>query len=168
MVSEIDRLGALQMGVAGHRPIAVLLGELEQASHQRRRQLERALGPRAHVQGEIGGDLVVSRAPGVKLAAERADDLRETALDRHVNVLVVVVEAELVTFQLPGDLRETVVDLRRFLGAEDAGVFERPHMRPRAAHVLAPEPSIEADRGIDPREQWIRWLFEAGHGGGGL
>ena len=35
VVAEVDRLGALQVRVAGHRPVAVALGELEQAAHRR-------------------------------------------------------------------------------------------------------------------------------------
>ena len=57
-------------------------------------RLERPQGVRAREHRHVGGDLVVARARGVQLAADRADDLRQPALDRHVDVLVVVVEAE--------------------------------------------------------------------------
>ena len=48
VVAEVDRLGALQVGVAGHRPVAVGLGEGQQALHRRRR---RARSPAASAPG---------------------------------------------------------------------------------------------------------------------
>ena len=47
-MAEVDRLGPLQVGVAGHRPVAVGLGELEQARHRARR---RARSPAASAPG---------------------------------------------------------------------------------------------------------------------
>ena len=96
MVSQIHGLGALEVGVARHSPIGMGLREVQQARHQRRDQLPRTGRPVSHEQRQVGRDLVVARAAGVELASERADHLGEPALDRHVNVLVVVAEVELV------------------------------------------------------------------------
>ena len=39
VVAEVDGLGALQVGIAGQRPIDMLLGALDQRSHQSRDRL---------------------------------------------------------------------------------------------------------------------------------
>ena len=48
MVAEVDGLGALQMGVAGHSPVDVLLGALDQRRHQPRQSPP---APRARARG---------------------------------------------------------------------------------------------------------------------
>ncbi len=89
MVAEVHRLGALQVRVAGHRPVDVLLRALEQRAISAviaRLRLRRAL---ARVHRQIGHHLVVARARRVQPPADRPDDLGQTPLDRHVDVLVV-------------------------------------------------------------------------------
>ena len=49
----------------------------------------------------------------MQLAAERADQLGQPPLDRHVDVLVVVGERELAPLELAGDPVEAVVELAR-------------------------------------------------------
>ena len=96
VVAEVDRLGALQVRVAGHRPVAVALGEVEQPLHRRTGELDRPQRVRLDHHRHVGRHLVVARAPGVELAGERADLLAEQALDRHVDVLVGLLELEAV------------------------------------------------------------------------
>ena len=132
--------------------------------HERADQLAGAGGPGADEQGQIGGDLVVARAAGVQLAADRPDQLGEPPLDRHVDVLVVGSEVELAALELGGDQPEPALELRELIGRDHPGALEPRGVRARSLDVLAPEAPVEADRGVDAREQWVGRPFEAGHG----
>ena len=92
-MAEVDGLRALEVRVARHRPVDVRLGAREQHLDQRRERDVRASRRLAHEQRDVGRDLVVARARGVQRAADRADELGQAALDRHVDVLVVGREA---------------------------------------------------------------------------
>jgi hypothetical protein len=94
VVRQVHGLRALEMRVARHRPVLVALGERDEHALQTLELLERLQRVRASEHRHVGRDLVVARARGVQLAADRPDDLRQPALDRHVDVLVVVAEAK--------------------------------------------------------------------------
>ena len=82
------------MRVARHRPVGVALGEVGERAHQLAAAPARASALLAHEQRHVGRDLVVARPRGVELAADRAGDLGQPALDRHVDVLVAGLEVE--------------------------------------------------------------------------
>ena len=90
VVREVDRLRALEVRVAGQRPVEVALGQLHERGHQLAQQRLRVERVSAHEHRHVGGHLVVARAGGVELAADRPDELGQAPLDRHVHVLVVV------------------------------------------------------------------------------
>ena len=92
MVGEVHGLGALEVGIARHRPVQVLLGSVGQRRHQRGDPLGGPERVRAHEHRDVGGDLVVARARRVQLAARRPGQLGHPALDRRVDVLVVGLE----------------------------------------------------------------------------
>ena len=163
MVAQIHRLSPLQVRVAGHPPVAVGLGQRQQARHQRRDQLRRPDRMRPHVERQVRGHLVVARAPGVELAPHRAGDLGEAPLDRHVDVLVVVADLELASRELAGDRVEPGEQRVALAVVDDPGAVERAHVRARALDVLRPQPQVEADRGVDAGEERVLWLVEAGH-----
>ena len=94
VVAEVDGLGALQMRVAGQRPVDVLLSPLDQRPHQPRRRRLSLARPLAGVHDEVCRDLVVARASRVQLAPDRPDQLCQMALDRHVDVFVALHEHE--------------------------------------------------------------------------
>ena len=101
VMREVHRLGALQVRVAGHRPVEVTVARAARGrSASRCSGLERLQRVRAGEHRHVGRDLVVARARRVQLAADRADDLGQPALDGHVDVLVGVVEAELAVLEL--------------------------------------------------------------------
>ena len=74
----------------------------------------------------VGGDLVVARAAGVELAGQRPDLLAEQALDRHVDVLVGLLEFEAALADPGPDPVEPGVDLLQLLGVEDADLAAAP------------------------------------------
>ena len=76
-------------------------------------RLERLQRVRAREHRHVGGDLVVARARGVQLAADRPDDLGQPPLDRHVDVLVVLAERERAVVELRLDARRARRAARR-------------------------------------------------------
>ena len=94
MVAEVDRLGALHVGVARDRPVKVAFGQLDQRVAETAQSLDRLVGVRAHEHRDIGRHLVIARPSGVQAAADPTDDLGDAPLDRHVDVLVAVGERE--------------------------------------------------------------------------
>ncbi len=86
-VSDEHRLGALHVRVAGHHGIA---GSLRACSTSALAQAASASMTErdllAHVEAQIGGDLLVAAAAGVQLEAERADALDECKFDEVMNV----------------------------------------------------------------------------------
>ena len=125
MVAQVHGLGALQVRVARQPPVAVRFRELQEPRHQRGDEFPRALGARPDVQREIRRHLVVSGACRVQLAPHRPGQLRDAALDRHVDVLVGVLERELAGLELAGDGVQALLEVRR--------LFVGQHSRPPQA-----------------------------------
>src|SRR5262249_39317530 len=101
-----DRLGALEMRVARqdrHRmpPLAATELMLARAHARVRRVTVRPCPERGG-----GCDLVGAPPAGGDLPSDRADELRQSALDRHVDVLVARDEAEAIRLELARDARE--------------------------------------------------------------
>ncbi len=155
MVAEVDRLGALQVGVAGHRPVAVRFGLLQQPGHRRARQIDRAQRVRLDDHRHVGRDLVVARAAGVQLAGERADLLAEQALDRHVDVLVGVLELEAVGADPLAHPVEPGDDSLQLPVVEDADLAQRPGVRLRLVEVVGGERPVELERAVEAPEARI-------------
>ena len=163
MVAEVDRLRALQVGVARHRPVAVLVGEAEQALHRRPGELDRAQGVRLHDHRHVCGDLVVAGAARVELARERPDLLAEQALDRHVDVLVGLVELEAVLPHPGPNALQAGVDLLQLVVVEDAQLEQAARVRLRLVDVVGRQPPIELDRAVEAPEARVGVFAEAGH-----
>jgi hypothetical protein len=163
VMAQIDRLGALKVRVPRHGPIGVALGQVEQGGHQSSRELARSSRAVHHEQRNVRRHLVVPGAPGVKLAADRPGQLGEPPLDRHVDVLVLLGEGELVALQLAGNLLEARGQGLQFAVVQHAGSLKRTRVRDRDLDVLRPEPAIEAKRRIDPPEERVLGCLEPGH-----
>ncbi len=164
VMGEIDRLRALQMGVAGHGPVQVLLRARQQDPHQLADRDLRGGRALARVHGEIGHHLVVARARGVQPPAHGPCDLGQAALDGHVDVLVPGRELEAVLAQLLLDRVKSRQQRLQVLGGDHAALGQHPRVRPRGRHILRPQAAIEADRGVEALEGGVLGLVEAGHG----
>ena len=124
-MSQVHRLRPLQMGIGRGRPIAVRLGLRDQSLHQALEQRDRPRGVGPDQQRKVGCDLVVARARRVQLAAERADQLGQAPLDRHVDVLVLLVELEAALLQLSAHPIESLDDLPQLTLVEHAELGQR-------------------------------------------
>ena len=69
VVAQVDGLRALEVRVAGHRPVDMAVGDVGQRAHQVLDLVARSERVRAHEHRDVGGHLVVARAGGVQLAA---------------------------------------------------------------------------------------------------
>ncbi len=158
MVREVDRLGALEMGVARHRPVQVRLRDLHDRLHQVQQCAPVALGVGSHEHGHVRGHLVVARAGGVQLPPHRADDLREPALDRHVDVLVVGLDDEAALLELAPDGLEAALELRQLLVLDDPDAREHARVSARLVEVERRQAVVEPDRRVEGAEERILGL----------
>ena len=111
VVREVDRLGALQVGVAGHRPVEVALGQVDQRAHQASAAapVPARLWARTSIATSVATWSLRERAVCSRAPAS-PDDLGEPPLDRHVHVLVVGLDLEPVLVDLGADLVEAALD----------------------------------------------------------
>ncbi len=99
----------------------------------------------------------------MQLAAHRAGELRHPPLNRHVDVLVVLLVREALRAQLFLYLREAREQLITVAVGDDLPCGEHAGVRTRLRDVLRPEATIEGDRGIKSLEVLMLWLVEARH-----
>ena len=143
VVAQGHRLRRLQVREARHHGVRLRLG----ARHQRLLQPQHGgvqlLLRGARVQPQVGRHLVVARAPGVQLLAERADLGHQQRLDVHVHVLESGVELRRPGIEL----------LPHRVQTRQQGVPLRPveHPRPlQTADVRLRAPDVErVQLGVD-------------------
>src|SRR5690606_13861704 len=75
-----------QVGEAGHDGVGLALGQVQQRLLQTGQDGGDAVDLIAHVQTDVGGDLVVAGATGMQLLAGHADAAGQLGLDVHVHV----------------------------------------------------------------------------------
>ncbi len=147
VVGEEHGLGPLQVGVAGHGRLAMLLGLGEESRlHGDERGVEVAEHV-AEIEALVKRDLIVARASGMELAAHRAGDLDEAALDVHVDVFELAPEGEAPALELGPHRLEPPLDGRALRGVDQARPLEGARPRRAAADVVRPEPAVEGKRG---------------------
>ena len=144
VVREVDGLRALEVRVAGHRPVEVALGDRDEDVC---RSCRRSIVPQRVRAGEhrhVGGDLVVARARRVQLAADGADDLGQPPLDGHVDVLVVRRGRRTRGCRALGHAVEAGVQRVAVAIADDPGGREHRRVGARLLDVVRGEPPVEA------------------------
>ena len=163
VMGEVDRLRALQVGVAGQRPVEVALGGVDERRHVGAELRLGAARRLAREERDVGDDLVVARAGGVQRAAGAPGDRRQPPLDGHVDVLVVGLERERAVAQLALDLVEARQDRVAVVGADDPLGGEHLGVRARLRDVMGPQPLVEAQRRVHLPEGRVLRFGEARH-----
>ena len=161
VMREEHRLGALEVRVAGHDGVGVLLGEVDQRGLQRDEVDGGASRRLDDVEAEVGSDLVVAGAGGVELAGERADLLCEAGLDVHVDVFELRLEDECAVLELVEDLVEAPFDLAGFGGGDDVLAREHAGVGNRRLDVLGEEHGVGVDGGGVGLDELVGGLVEA-------
>ena len=134
----------------------MLVGALDQNALQVADRVDRFVAGIPHPQPEVGRDLVVARARGVQPAGRCADQLAQAMLDGHVDVFELGALWNAVALIFGGDLVEAFEDRSGVGLADDALVAQHRGMRLGRGDILAPQPLVEADRGVDARHQLVR------------
>src|SRR4051812_28344100 len=133
---EDDRLCRLQMGKARGERTKMLAGLCD----ERVGEIEDALAEPARLVAEIELEvvrrLVVARASGPELAAERAEAFAEAALEKAVHVLVLFAGRDAAGSEILRDGGEARQDGGAFRGVEEPGALELAGMGARRGEVV--------------------------------
>ena len=146
VVAEGDRLRHLHVGKARHDGVGVLLGQVGQRAAQRLQQGDDVVDRGAHVQADVGRDLVVARAAGVQALAGVAHQFGQALFDVQVDVFQVEQPFEAAGLDLALDLGHAALDLGAVGGADDALRGQHLGVRERALDVEQGQALIEEDR----------------------
>ncbi len=126
------------------------LGGVDQGLGERIDGARGVPGGVAREERDVGRDLVVARAGGVELAADRAGDLGHAPLDRHVDVLVALIEVEGVRGELGLDRVERLEQRVAVGVADDLPRGEHPRVGARLLDVVVPQAAVESKRRVEP------------------
>jgi hypothetical protein len=99
----------------------------------------------------------------VQLAADRAGELGQAALDRHVDVLVVGGEPKAARPQLALDSGQAGQQVVAVLGRDDVLGGQHARVGPGLGQVVRPQALVEAQRGVERPEGGILRQREARH-----
>ena len=100
---ERDRLGTLQMRIARHHGVGVLLGFFAKHRDKLRQLRVQIVARFAQIQPDIQSNLVVAAARGVQAFARRADAGGQLPFHERVNILCVRVDFKLTAFNIFAD-----------------------------------------------------------------
>ena len=120
VMGEEDRLGSLEVRVAGQVGVAGFRGALDEGGLQGVQLAGEGVALAAQVEAQVGGDLVVAAASGGQLGADLAGELGHAPFDGGVDVLVARREREGVVGEFGFDGVEGGEDGRDVLGHQDA------------------------------------------------
>ena len=161
VVAEGHRLCRLQMGEAGHDRGGLALGESDQRRLQPRELGVDAVDLGAQPQPDVGGDLVVARAPRVQFLAGDTYALRKACLDVHVHVLERHAPGEAIALDFLAYLREASANRAELLVGEHPGADQHLGMRQRSADVVQRKALVEGHRGGEALDEGVGALAEA-------
>jgi hypothetical protein len=150
----------LQVGEAGNERVGMRLGFGQQRALERLDLDRRAIASLPDPHAEIERDLVVARACGVQPARHGANQLAQSGLHVHVDVLEFLAEREGPGRHLFADGCEAPLDLSLVLACNDAGLAQHRGVRAGPFQVLGGQPAIEADGDVDRLHQLGRFVRE--------
>ncbi len=160
-MAECGRLCALQVGIARHNRVEVFLRLFHEHLFKVNRQLHQLADFLFDVQAHIERDLIVSRARRVQPLAGVADALRQRDLDIHVNILVFRIEyVEVVVFNIVEDFLQSGDNFLRLMLLDNSLSAEHSRVRNRAGDVLAVQPSVKLNGGVEIIYCVIGFLLE--------
>ncbi|MNH98638.1 hypothetical protein D3C73_513810 [compost metagenome] len=136
MVGEQDRLGTLQMRVAGNDRLDIVLGLAYQRFLQLMQQSYQFDHPIAQIQMHVGSHLVVAAASGMQLAADRADLLDQIFFNIHMNIFICHGKNNLPRTDFVEHLVQSVLDRLYILLRQDAAFAQHCDMGQTSLHIL--------------------------------
>jgi hypothetical protein len=160
-VAEQHRLRALEVRVEGQDGVAVAPREDDERALHGADAGREDLARLHEVQAQVRRHLVVAAARGVQALAVLADELREAALHRHVDVLVGRERLEGVLVELERDALQALHDALDRGRRQDAGLPEHLRVRDGADDVLGPQAPVHGERAVDAVQRRVHAAGEA-------
>jgi len=155
VVAEGGGLGPLQVGVAGHDGVGVLLGPLHQHLLQIQNLVDDDGDFLLHIQPGVHRHLVVPGPGGVQALARVADALGEQGLNVHVDVLVIHREFHLVGLDVGQDGLQAVYNGLHLVLLDDALLAQHLGVGDGAGDVLLVQPGVKLDGGVKVVHQCV-------------
>ena len=149
VMAEGDRLGPLQMGVAGHHVRRMGGGLLEQRVAEGGHLLVEGARRVPQEQAQVHRHLVVAAAAGVQPLARLADALCQLGLHKGVDVLGGGVDGKGPALQVRQDALKALLDGRAVRLGNDALPGEHGRVGHAAGDVLGGHAPVEPDGGIE-------------------
>ncbi len=147
-VREQDRLGALEMGVAGHQQPKIDFGALDESALQIAQDAFQDRQVVEHPQSKIGGNLIVAAAPGVQFAADRPYQFFQAALHSGVNVFIFFLEDKRTLLKLSQHFLKPGAQFSAFHSGQNTSGFNGFGPGDAAAHILFGHTLVEGQRGV--------------------
>ena len=155
IMAEGDRLGPLEVGIAGHDARLVLLGPVGERRGQVPHQAGYGIALLLQVHAHVQRDLIVAAAGGVELFARVADALGEHLLHEHMDVLAAGIHRQGAAADIREDLAQAGAQLVALGVGDDAPGREHGGVGHAAADVLGVQALVKADGGVEVVRQGI-------------
>ena len=161
MVAKGHRLGGLQVGEPGHDGVDLFGRQADGAALQAGQLTGDSVDGGAQVEPDIGGHLVVARAPGVQLLAGHPDQLRQPGFDIHVDVFQFHRPLEAPRADLIANLVQSPDDVCQFLWTEHSRRRKHPGVGQRPGDVLIGHALVKVHRRGKTLHKTVGGLVEA-------
>jgi len=157
--------GPLHMGVTGHHRLAGCASLLDQRAGPCGQSIHSQADLLAHIETEIGRNLLVAAAAGVQLEPQRADALGQLQFDKVMNVL----GRRIVAYQglarlgcvLFADHIQRRAQLRPFTFSENPGGDQRGGVRLAGGDLTIEKPPVKDNRALPGFKLRIQRLAES-------
>ena len=147
-MAEGDRLGALQMGVAGHDIARALLGLIAKHADQLFDLALHMLACGAQVKPDVECDLIVAAAPCVQPLTGIADAGGQCLLHKGVYILGAGVDLQRAAVQILQNGVQTFVNIVHILLGDDTLSAQHGRVDKAALNILLDHPRVKADGGV--------------------
>ena len=145
MVAHRDGLGALQVGIARHHGVRVLLRLHDQRALQMAHFFQDFINLRPAVKPCVRSHLVVAGACGMQLGTRRADASGQLAFNVHVHVFQLPAPREAACLNVLQNVLQAGFNGAEFLLRKQACLELCPRMGDGSGNVLAEEPPVVGD-----------------------
>ena len=145
MVSEQDRLGALQVGVAGHQRSVILFRQVQEGLLNAAQAGQSFVDDFPSIETDVEGNLVVAGAAGVESSAGGADKLGQPPFNVHMQVFEGGVPRKIAGFNFGLDSVQAVDDGGGVSVRDDALAGQHPGVDDGAGDVLPVEAAVVVD-----------------------
>ena len=135
--------GHLQMGIARHQRVLVLLAERLQAVEEQLHLVGQLTHLVAIEQLQVYQHLVVARAPRVYLLTHSPESLRQQVFHLRVHVLYALLYREVASLYVSGYALQFCRQHRQLVGSEQPYTFQHRDVSQRSLYVVASQLQVQ-------------------------